>query len=67
MSLLWAIPPGAVAAAVLLLLIQLRDITDATADVAAQLRRLDEVRVAVAHVRAESAQARASLQGLRAR
>lgn len=67
MSLLWAIPPVAVAAAVVIVLIQLRDIAAATADVGMQLRRLDEVRVAVAHVRVESAQARASLQSLRSR
>lgn len=49
------------------MLVQLRDIADATSDLATQLRRLDEVRVAVATVRAESAEARASLQALRAR
>ena len=63
--MLWAIPPVAVAAAVVIVLIQLRYIAEATADLAVQLRRLDEVRVAVADVRAESARARALLQGLR--
>jgi low affinity Fe/Cu permease len=67
MSLLWAVPPVAVAAAVVVVLLQLRDIAEATADIGDQLRRLDEVRVAVATVRAESAQTRASLQALRSR
>lgn len=67
MSVLWAVPPVAVAVAALIVLQLLRDVTDATADLTAQLRRLDEVRVAVAAVRAESAQARAALHGLRGR
>jgi hypothetical protein len=67
MSLLWAIPPVAVAAAVLLCIVHLREIEGATADLAAQLRRLDEVRVAVATVRAESAAARAHVRDLRSR
>ncbi len=67
MSLLWAVPPVAVAAAVVLLLTQLRDIDAATADLATQLRRLDEVRVAVARVRAESSGTRARVHGLRSR
>lgn len=67
MSLLWAIPPVAVAAATLLLLLQLRAIADATDDLTLQLRRLDEVRVAVAAVRAESAASREHLRRLRQR
>lgn len=67
MSLLWAVPPVAVAAAVVLLLTQLRDIEAATADLATQLRRLDEVRVAVARVRAESAGTRDRVHDLRPR
>jgi low affinity Fe/Cu permease len=67
MSLLWAVPPVAVAAAVVIVLLQLRDIAEATADLNAQLRRLDEVRLTVATVRAESAEARASLRSLRSR
>jgi hypothetical protein len=67
MSLLWAVPPVAIAAAVAIVLVQLRDIADATSDLGAQLRRLDEVQVAVATVRAQSAEARASLQHLRSR
>lgn len=65
MSLLWAIPPAAVAAAALVLVLQLRAIGDATEDLALQLRRLDEVRVAVAGVRAESAATREHLGRLR--
>jgi hypothetical protein len=64
MSLLWAVPPVAVALAAVLVLQQLREITDATADLTAQLRRFDEVRVAVAAVRAESAETRATLHRL---
>ena len=67
MSLLWAVPPLAVVAAVVIVLQQLRQMADATADLGMQLRRLEEVRVAVAHVRAESAEARATLQALRSR
>jgi hypothetical protein len=67
MSLLWAVPPVAVAAAVVLLITQLRDIEVATADLATQLRRLDEVRVAVARVRTESAATRERVHGLRSR
>jgi hypothetical protein len=67
MSLLWAVPPVAIAAAVAIVLVQLRDIADATSDLGAQLRRLDEVHVAVATVRAETAEARAALQHLRSR
>lgn len=67
MSLLWAVPPVAIAVAVVLVLQRLQDITEATNDLSLQLRRLDEVRTAVAEVRAESAQARSTLQGLRGR
>lgn len=67
MSLLWAVPPVAVAAAIVILIMKLRDIAEATAALQAQLRRLDEVRVAVASVRAESARTRASLNALRSR
>lgn len=67
MSLLWAVPPVAVSAAVAIVLLQLRAMAEATDALHAQLRRLDEVRVAVADVRAESARARASLHALRSR
>jgi hypothetical protein len=64
MSLLWAVPPVAVTLAAVLVLQQLREITDATSDLTAQLQRFDEVRVAVAAVRAESAETRATLHRL---
>lgn len=67
MSLLWAVPPVAVAAAVVILLIQLHSMADAAADLTVQLHRLDEVRVAVAEVRAESAATRQALRSLRSR
>lgn len=62
MSLLWTIPPVATAVAAVLVLLQLRAMADAADDLTGQLRRFDEVRVAVAAVRAESAAAR-STQG----
>lgn len=67
LSLLWAVPPVAVAAAVLILLVQLRNMAESTADLTVQLHRLDEVRVAVAEVRTESARTREALRALRAR
>lgn len=67
MSLLWAIPPVAVVAIGVLVLMALRNITSATEDLNLQLRRLDEVRVAVATVRQESARTRAALQSLQSR
>jgi hypothetical protein len=67
MSLLWTVPPTAVAVAVVVLLLQLRSMAEAAADLTAQLHRLDEVRVAVAEVRAESAQTRQALRSLRSR
>jgi len=67
MSLLWALPPVAVALATLLLLVQLRAMAEATDDVVLQLRRLDEVRLAVADVRAQQAATREQLRRLRQR
>lgn len=67
MSLLWAVPPVAVAIAMVIGLLQLRELAITSEGLGDQLRRLDEVRVAVAAVRAESAETRASLQRLRAR
>jgi hypothetical protein len=67
MSLLWTVPPMAVAVGVVILLLQLRSMAEAAADLTAQLHRLDEVRVAVAQVRAESAQTRHALRSLRSR
>jgi hypothetical protein len=65
MSLLWAVPPVAVAFGAVLALVQLRGIAEAAADLQVELRRFSEVRVAVAEVRSASAETRASLQGLR--
>lgn len=62
MSLIWTIPPIATTIAGVLVLIQLRDMADAADDLTRQLRRLDEVRVVVDAVRAESAAARASIR-----
>ncbi|MEX2292486.1 MAG: hypothetical protein WD691_01760 [Acidimicrobiales bacterium] len=67
MSLLWAVPPVAMAVAVAITIALLRDITNETGAIADQLRRLEDVRVAVAGVRADAAQTRASLHALRAR
>lgn len=67
MSLLWAVPPVAVAAGLVLAVLQLRAMADATADLATQLHRLEEVRVAVATVRAESAATRSSRRRLQSR
>lgn len=62
MSLIWTVPPILTAIAGVLVLLQLRDMADAADDLTGQLRRIDEVRVAVAAVRAESAAARATLR-----
>jgi hypothetical protein len=67
MSLLWAVPPVAMAAAVAILLLQLREMADATTGLTQQLQRLDEVRAAVVAVRDESAETRAALRSLRSR
>lgn len=67
MSLLWAVPPVAVAAAMVIMLVQLRNMADATTDLSLQLRRLAEVRVAVAEVRSEAAAARATLRRMPSR
>lgn len=66
MSLLWAVPPMAVAGGITVVILLLRDIASETGALADQLRRLDEVRVAVAGVRADAAQARASAHTLQA-
>jgi hypothetical protein len=65
MTLLWAVAPVSVALAIGVVLQQLRLMGDASVQLAAELHRLDEVRVAVATVRAESAQARAAVHSLR--
>jgi hypothetical protein len=60
MSLIWAIPPVALAAGAVLVLLQLRAMVGAADDLTGQLHRLAEVRVAVAEVRAESAAIRST-------
>jgi hypothetical protein len=65
MSLLWTVPPIALSLGAIAVLLHLRDMADAAADLTGQLRRLDEVRVAVAEVRAESAAARSSVRAWR--
>lgn len=66
-SLLWAVPPVAVAVAMVVLLVQLRTMAEATADLAVQLHRLDEVRLAVAEVRSEAARTRDAIRGVGSR
>lgn len=63
--MLWAVPPVAMSIAAVMVLMQLRSMTEAATALSVQLRRLDEVRVAVATVRTEAAAARATVRGLR--
>ncbi len=65
MSLLWAVPPVAVALGAVLAMVQLRGIADAAADLQVELRRFTEVHLAVAEVRSATADARATARGLR--
>jgi hypothetical protein len=65
MALVWTIPPLAVVLAMAILLTQLRHISAATVALRDELRRVDEVRTAVLEVRTASAEARATLRGLR--
>ena len=65
MSLLWAVPPVAVALATLIALVQLRGIAEAAADLQLELQRLGEVQGAVAEVRRASSDVRATAHGLR--
>lgn len=65
--MLWAIPPVAATIGVMVGLVQLRRIDDATRALAAQLRQLGELRVAVTEVRAATSEARAAASGLRMR
>ncbi|MGK2948166.1 MAG: hypothetical protein ACSLFP_06305 [Acidimicrobiales bacterium] len=65
MSLLWAVPPVAVAAAVVIVLVQLRHIGAATSDLRLELQRVGEVRAAVLELRTSTAEARTSIHGLR--
>ena len=65
MSLLWAVPPIAVAVAAVMAMVQLRGIAEATADLQVELRRLGEVQGAVAEVRAAASAVQSTAQGLR--
>lgn len=65
MSLLWAVPPVAVATAVVIVLVQLRHLGAAAGDLRLELQRMGEVRAAVLELRAATTDARRSVQGLR--
>ena len=65
MSLLWAVPPVAMAVATAIALQHLRRIETATADLREQLQRLGEVGAAVAAVRSAMAETRARARSLR--
>ena len=67
MSLLWAVPPVAVVVAMVVLLWQLRHLTDAAGELRGELQRLGEVQLAVVDVRAAATEARASMRHLRYR
>jgi hypothetical protein len=67
MSLLWAVSPVAFAVATVIALVQLRGMAEAAADLSSELRRFDEVRLAVAEVREASAETRAAIRSLRTR
>ena len=65
MSLLWAVPPVAMAAGAAMVLAQLRGMANAAVELQGEVRRLQEVRVAVADVRSAAATARATPHGIR--
>ena len=65
MSILWAIPPVAVALGAALALVQLRGIAEAAVDLRLELQRFSEVRLAVIELRTASAEVHSSLRGLR--
>lgn len=65
MSLLWAVPPVAVAAAAAIVLLQIRHLGVAAADLRVELHRLSEVRAAVLELQSASAEVRTSYRGLR--
>ncbi len=64
MSLLWTIPPLAVATGALLVIVQLGGMAEAAEQLQVELRRFSEVDRAVAQVRAASADAGATARGL---
>jgi hypothetical protein len=65
MALLWAFAAVVAAAGAGLMVLQVRAMGDAAADLREQLLRLDEVRTAVAAVRADAAQTADALRRLR--
>jgi hypothetical protein len=65
MSLLWAVPTIAAVIGVAVMLVGLRAVDLAAADMRTQLQRLGEVRLAVAELRDEGAAARAKVRELR--
>ena len=65
MSLLWAVPPVAIVTAMVVLLWQLRHLTDAAGELNSELRRLGEVHEAVADLRTAATEAHASIGALR--
>jgi cytochrome c-type biogenesis protein CcmH/NrfF len=52
-ELLWTIPVLAVVAGAVVVIIQMRSVSEAAAELRSALQRVDEVRAAVAEVRAE--------------
>lgn len=65
MTLLWAVPPVAMALAAVLVLLHLRRITRSAAALRAELRRLAEVHEAVDEVRASIVDAQRRARSLR--
>ncbi len=64
MTLLWAVAPLVAAGGALVVLVQLREMAEAAADLQGELRRLGELRRAVVEVRSASADARSTARGL---
>ncbi len=64
MSVIWTIPPMALALGAILAIVQLRGIAEAAVDLQLELHRFTEVRLAVAEVRSEAAHARATARGI---
>lgn len=67
MDLLWAIPSVVGVIGVVVLIIGFRRVGDSVGELRVQLQRLDEVRLAIAEVRATGADARAAAERLRDR
>ena len=67
MDLLWAIPSVVGVIGVVVLIIGFRRVGDSVGELRVQLQRLDEVRLAIAEVRATGTDARAAAERLRDR